>query len=388
MNRYMLKKADGHSAKLFQVTKNRPQLELLIIDKFHQGPGKWTLQAQPRVEINSENELEELAKAQTSSEWTHIYIIQHVRSWMPLDISRALFDRLLKLHNVFPEIWRVVLTFGWKRFENEYSFPTLQVRESKSESIVTQEMAYVLRRVEENGRDLPECPWSIRQTGVYQRFTHESEKSSGPASMILLVAPSREAKNEFLGSFAGKTSDTADAVTLAFSAHECLVAESLAGWGDYMCWLEEELKKKSAPIMAIPLNNDQETRTLNFDAKARQSLKEIEFQITDMLMRTVQDATAVKLLTLIGLIFLPTTMVENFFSTQFIHTEGGGLQVSKYVWVMVAVAVPLTAFVVFCWRVWVRYEYAQLPSAGLTKQRLKRLFGRRISKTEEATSIG
>ncbi|KAL4761094.1 uncharacterized protein BDW70DRAFT_159963 [Aspergillus foveolatus] len=402
MNRHILEKADRHSTKLFQVTENRPQLELLVIDKVNQGLGKWTLEARPRVEINSETELEKLARAETSSKGTYIYTIRRERSWMPLNISRSLFDRLLKLHNVFPEIWKVVLTFGWKRFENEYSFPTLQVSESRSESADTQEVTYVLRQAEVNGRGPSECPWSIRQTGVYQKFTLERGESSGPTSMLLLLTPSREAEKELLRSFAGKTSDNADTVTFAFSAHECLVAESLAGWGDYMCWLEEELKMKSARIMAIPLNVSQENRPLNFNAEDRQSLKEIEFQITDMLvilhtkagtirqiksMRTVQDATAVKLLTLIGLVFLPTTMVENFFSTQFVQTEGGSLQISKHVWVMVAVAVPLTAFVFFCWRVWVRYEYAQLPAAGLTKQRLKRLFRRRVSKTEEATSI-
>ncbi|KAL4811747.1 hypothetical protein BDW67DRAFT_194482 [Aspergillus spinulosporus] len=371
MNRYMLEKADRHSTRLFQDTDNRPQLELVVIDKVHQGPGKWTLEARPRVEITGESELEELLKAEASGEGTHIYTVRRVRSWRPLDISRSLFDRLLKLQNVFPEIWRVVLTFGWKRFENEYSFPALQVRESISESVNTQELAYVLRRVEENGRDPAECPWSIRQTGVYQKFTFESEQSSGPESMLLLLAPSREAENEALRSFVGKTSHNADAVTLAFSAHDCLVAESLTGWGDYMCWLEEQLKMKSARIMAIPLNVSQENRALNFNAEDRQSLKEIEFQLTDMFvilhtkvgtirqikracqrsafavewqrglkisrwrlkttetepkcykpeyslskiypyqMRTVQDATAVKLLTMVGLIFLPTTMVES-----------------------------------------------------------------------------
>lgn len=35
-----------------------------------------------------------------------------------------------------------------------------------------------------------------------------------------------------------------DNVEAAFSIHKSIVVESLAGWMDYMCWLEEQLTKK------------------------------------------------------------------------------------------------------------------------------------------------
>jgi hypothetical protein len=50
---------------------------------------------------------------------------------------------------------------------------------------------------------------------------------------------------------------------------------------------------------------------------------------------------------------------QNFFSTQFVTTEGGGLQVSVYALIMAAVAVPLTALVYLVWRCWLRHEYSR-----------------------------
>ncbi|KAL4929013.1 uncharacterized protein BDV17DRAFT_81403 [Aspergillus undulatus] len=483
MDRYFLEKANANSKRLFMPRNGRPQLKQLTIDKIGQNVGEWCLAAQPQQSINSATELEE-ASIEGPNEQARLYTIQHERSWSPLNISWELFNRLIELHQVFPEIWRVVLTFGFKSFENEYGFPTPQSRESRLDSADIQEVAYVLRRVERNRRPPPECPWSIRQTGVYQKLSHRGSEASGSNSVFLLIAPSSTAEDDVAERLALKAPEDVEAATSAFSVHECLVTESLRGWMDYLCWLEEQLKLKSTRMMATPLNGGPETRSINFVENDRRSLKELEFRISDILvilhtkidtihrlkrvckqqcrlacratalcschrtverfeeyaseaqsyqerakvlqsrvqsvqnllsdllgyeevralrdlarasnqesadikkltMRTVQDATAVRLLTIIGLVFLPTTMVENFFSTEFVKTENGGLQISKYVWVMVAVAVPLTAFVLACWRVWLRCEYSQLHPCTLAKQGLKELLRRRNTKTTEPAS--
>ncbi|KAI9371216.1 hypothetical protein BJX61DRAFT_39396 [Aspergillus egyptiacus] len=370
--------------------------------------------------------------------------------------------------------------------ENEYGFPIPQARSSRSGSTILQELAYVIRRVEPNGRSSATIPWSIRQTGVYQQWTHpKAQSEDGGHSLILLVAPSADAEGDVLHGTSARASDGADVMTPAILAHELLIAESMCGWSDYMCWLEDQLMIKSTRIIVTPVDADRENRPITFNANDRQDLKELDDYVTDLLVildttvqtirrvrrecqrycsihctkscacpcrrsleglqscadeahcyltrarvlqsrvqsvqsllfdllayeeihalrdlarasnqesvnvkdlaiRSAQDAAAVKLLTVIGLVFLPTTIVENFFSTEFVKADGKELQVSKYVWVMVAVALPLTALVIVCWRLWLRFEFSKIrPAVSLARQPLgnRRLLNTRKFKTMDS----
>ncbi|KAF2185420.1 hypothetical protein K469DRAFT_707665 [Zopfia rhizophila CBS 207.26] len=70
--------------------------------------------------------------------------------------------------------------------------------------------------------------------------------------------------------------------------------------------------------------------------------------------RSTKDAAAVKALTVISLVYLPTTIVANFFSTQFVHTSDSGvMQVSTNAWLLAAIALPLTIVTVATWWLWV-----------------------------------
>src|SRR5215470_9651291 len=87
--------------------------------------------------------------------------------------------------------------------------------------------------------------------------------------------------------------------------------------------------------------------------------------------RSAKDAAAVKVLTVIGLIYLPTTIVavgcyllsqlstqakgpKNFFSTQFVSTDSSGdMRISRKVWLLAAIAIPLTVATFVTWGIWV-----------------------------------
>jgi hypothetical protein len=97
-----------------------------------------------------------------------------------------------------------------------------------------------MRRVERNGKSTPGCPWSIRQTGVYQKLVQPAGRSQEALSTFFLVAPSSALESNLIRNMRGIT----DNVEAAFSIHKSIVAEGLAGWMDYMCWLEEQLTKK------------------------------------------------------------------------------------------------------------------------------------------------
>ena len=65
------------------------------------------------------------------------------------------------------------------------------------------------------------------------------------------------------------------------------------------------------------------------------------------------DGAAVKVITIITMIYLPTTAVTNFFSTQFVHSQSNGssghVGVSNDWWILIAVSLPLTLFTFAVW---------------------------------------
>ncbi|KAL4768716.1 hypothetical protein BDW60DRAFT_210735 [Aspergillus nidulans var. acristatus] len=441
MDQYLLERANARSDKVFRAKPTRTQLQLQIIEKVQEDSELWRFQSKARSQINQIYELEE-AYPSKSSERIRIYTIQHVRSWKTLDISRELFDRLLAIHQVFPEIWRVLLTFGLRSCENEYGFPPPQVKESR------EKLTYVMRRVERNGKSTPGCPWSIRQTGVYQKLVQPAGRSQEALSTFFLVAPSSALESNLIRNMRGIT----DNVEAAFSIHKSIVAEGLAGWMDYMCWLEEQLTKKSTRVMATP--GETGTRELNFVEDDRHELRQLEDYITDLrvvlqtkmqtirrlmkdyqrcrqviqefeeyvneaqmyleragvlqdrvqsvqnllsdllgyeelrtlrelMTHTVQGSTAMEQVAVIGLVFIPATLVENFFSTEFVKNDSDGLRVSGQVWIMVAVAVPMTVCVLVFWRLWLRYEFFRLRSLRLARRSLKALVKTRRPKDED-----
>ncbi|KAL2074323.1 hypothetical protein VTL71DRAFT_8101 [Oculimacula yallundae] len=75
--------------------------------------------------------------------------------------------------------------------------------------------------------------------------------------------------------------------------------------------------------------------------------------------RATRDAAAVKVITLITIIYLPTSVVSGFFSTQFVHqsADGKSLMVTRNAWILAAVAFPLTIATFIIWYCWVRFPW-------------------------------
>jgi hypothetical protein len=74
---------------------------------------------------------------------------------------------------------------------------------------------------------------------------------------------------------------------------------------------------------------------------------------------TKRDSTAMKTIALLTIVFLPPTFVATFFSMTMFdwkpQDQDSGVA-SKYLWVYWVVSIPLTAFVLLCWRVWLKME--------------------------------
>ncbi|CZR67923.1 uncharacterized protein PAC_17822 [Phialocephala subalpina] len=418
---------------------------------------------------------------------TQIYTIRQDRSWTTLNISRDLFEGFVNTHNVMPPFWKHMFTFGRKIQENEFQFPHFARRstsswqwlkegsnEQRGEAGHQTEYAYMLRRVEINGRARSEDdnPWSIRQTAVYSKFSNSARpfiaKDDQAQALqprvyeqakctFLLVAPSENAEAQFAQCLSQSTGCNGTPLT-PWNIHRILVADSLSGWMDYMAYLEKRLKEQSDHVVLATVGDDKVNLSpltdfiINFDD--RQQLKIIEDQVLDLQVilpgildavtqlqkefsgfashslcfeekereelyeiaqefkeyvreagmlidrskalndmaistarllsdllsyeeavslkklsyetqmesksmghlaeKSTKDAAAVKILTVITLIYLPFAIVSSFFSTQFVTIkEDGHLHLATNVWLLAVIAIPLTAITIGSWWTWV-----------------------------------
>ncbi|KAE8353248.1 hypothetical protein BDV28DRAFT_133503 [Aspergillus coremiiformis] len=460
-------RVNARSSNLFKARNQLPQLVVFVLVLSEDSCGRRTWQAKQPIQINDISELDRLQQEEITA-CVQIYTVAQVRSWTTLNISSELFRHLLNTQSAFPHFWRSVLTFGMKVAENEYAFPSFRAQNSQTGQGKVNEIAYVIRRVENKLRPTSqgESPWSIRQTGVYHKLTYPHDGSSSTSAFVL-VAPSRAVETEVSHSFPRRPSGE-DITKLHFSMHESLIVDGLRGWMDYMAWLEAECKQKADRLIVWDVENRNNYRPF-FDVDDRQRLKQLEDYITDLIVilhtavdtigrvgkscqrhcqmscgvredcscsymieefeeyaaearvylkrakvlkdrvqsteqlltdllsfdearalkqlarashvetktlkeltesshreshyiaelaeRSAEDAAAVKMLSLVGLVYLPTTIVASFFSTQFVKlNEDGSMHISPWVWVLVAVAVPLTIVTIFLWVVSVRYS--------------------------------
>lgn len=106
----------------------------------------------------------------------------------------------------------------------------------------------------------------------------------------------------------------------------------------------------------------QSAYNINEQIRALHSL-EIQGQQENKSMRQLtekgsRDSSSMRILTIITMIYLPCTIVSNFFSTQFVNqteldTGGLTLQYAQNTWLFFAISVPLTIFTILVWFVWV-----------------------------------
>ncbi len=102
-------------------------------------------------------------------------------------------------------------------------------------------------------------------------------------------------------------------------------------------------------------------------SKENEQMRKLSERMHKLTEKATQDAAAVKVLTILTLIYLPATVVSNFFSTSFVNSEPASgiaahIVVSNDWWIFVAAAIPLTMVTLYVWLVWMRIQaYRRYP---------------------------
>lgn len=91
--------------------------------------------------------------------------------------------------------------------------------------------------------------------------------------------------------------------------------------------------------------------------RENEEMRQLSERMHDLTRKATQDAAAVKVLTILTLIYLPATVVSNFFSTSFVSTNGNqNIVVLGDWWIFLASSVPLTLLTLYIWWVWMRIQ--------------------------------
>ncbi|KIX08662.1 uncharacterized protein Z518_03319 [Rhinocladiella mackenziei CBS 650.93] len=105
----------------------------------------------------------------------------------------------------------------------------------------------------------------------------------------------------------------------------------------------------------------------------------------------LRDAIAMKILTIVTLVYLPTTVVANFFSTEFVmqvSSEDGKsthLAVASNWWILLVASIPLTIATLYIWWFFLQKQaYDKYPSwFEFLRRPFQRIFGRYGSASSE-----
>lgn len=127
--------------------------------------------------------------------------------------------------------------FGGCKRKIEYA-PTSPgfVQAERKRGIEYYEICYNLKYAEKNNR-LPEDPWSVRQTCVYQKFEYDCKRSTW-----ILVQPSERARNRLQEVFKSRTTEDIDrSVHNPLDIHLLFISASAENWRWYFNYLEESL---------------------------------------------------------------------------------------------------------------------------------------------------
>ncbi|KAJ4394950.1 hypothetical protein N0V91_011165 [Didymella pomorum] len=210
---------------------------------------------------------------------------------------------------------------------------------------ITVEDHQQLKQIEDDVTDLILCLDSTSDTlttfaEMYERFRHDSEEAR-PVHALDAVA-----------------------VALAEKAKEI------------------RYTKRKAEALQSKVQN---TRTLISSLLERQSGHNINHQIGALhkgnnIMHTIaeknsRDSSSMRVLTIITMIYLPCTIVSNFYSTQFVHQiEGDGTSTkmgyTQDAWVFFAISVPLTVVTFLVWYSWIHMaDMRNLVAAQLSTKK-------------------
>ncbi|KIW06545.1 uncharacterized protein PV09_02975 [Verruconis gallopava] len=194
-----------------------------------------------------------LEQDQMVSDEVRLILIPQFYSWGKLMISEQAMELILNKLKAFPLVFDVIEAFGERTGPTNESLGGIQViRRNQVET----ELCFLLKHVEEHGRDEPGDKWSIRQMGVYSCVDNR-----GPATFVV-INPSQTFQQRLKEAKKGcrRPLGSSDVFRL-------LISCSSTRWRSHINDLEEaftHLKSKANDAAVASIGNSNGILTIDF----------------------------------------------------------------------------------------------------------------------------
>ena len=105
----------------------------------------------------------------------------------------------------------------------------------------------------------------------------------------------------------------------------------------------------------LELNSSYALQSLTEESRREsETMRKLNEKMSDMAEKTAEEAVTVTVLAILTMVYLPFTVVSNFFSTSFVGlgTSSDHIFITQDCWVLFVVSVPLTFLTIYIWRTW------------------------------------
>ncbi|KAH8723430.1 hypothetical protein GQ44DRAFT_313658 [Phaeosphaeriaceae sp. PMI808] len=186
-------------------------------------------------QVRTLDQLNTHLQQEISTKGSVIYLIPQRFSWGRLQITSEAFESVRMKNYIFPRIVHMLREFGSKTCDNLPQHCSFQGGRFTKHSHIYK-LCYINRFVERNGRGRGD-PWSIRQTGVYQKIYFDT----GYSSCVVLQISKFTRKQldlvtaeQALGHF-----DQGDQI---MELHRLILLSTADNWGGYIDHLHSIVK--------------------------------------------------------------------------------------------------------------------------------------------------
>ncbi|KAF4544499.1 CMGC/CDK protein kinase [Lasiodiplodia theobromae] len=304
---------DERSNNLFKPRANEPKLKLSRLFWTSIVPTAEAMSFEKDLVVHNTSQLKNLKAG--SNDFLQVFVIRQERSWSSLDISKELFEDFIDIYAVFSPFWRCMFTFGKKSKEDECDFPGFKsCGPYHSVKGWMRYISWLEKHVKEMSVRITFADLQIGCDGHNEGFTfdvddRQSLKVIEDAAIDLqIILSTLRSTIEGIHRYCQKC------CKMSRHSGDCACAAALDEFDGYI--REVELCAERASILKERIVSTTQLLSDLLHYEDQKSLKDLtkQSQEENRMMRSLtekstKDAEAVKVLTIIGLVYLPTTFV-------------------------------------------------------------------------------
>ncbi|OJJ46048.1 hypothetical protein ASPZODRAFT_67019 [Penicilliopsis zonata CBS 506.65] len=218
---------------------------------------------------------------------TRVISIDQANSWRPLNITKEMLEEVMKFAFISAEFLEIALCFFEKSVSLEESFSSAPLFKCNADSI---EIAYICKYVFFKPNDEEKDPWSLRQTGVFQRYDLRTKQST----WVFLHPTKKSLFQTRLEQIVTSQQECLKLQAHPLLLHNVLLSTVFPQWRECLAYYEHKVLRSSTSTMTVHVQDSlqidhQTLKSVRFVENRCQSFQTI-FHSLGKLFETVRKA--------------------------------------------------------------------------------------------------